>query len=94
MWESMLAMAPTLIYDGLALGGDDQPLPFSMHGGLTVPVLAETSTGTRLPWLSAAAGKIADAVPAGRALGLGGDFHSVPPPVLAPALASFRREEE
>ncbi len=40
MWESMLAMAPTLIYDGLALGGDDHCLSFSMHGGLTVPVLA------------------------------------------------------
>ena len=94
MWESMLAMAPTLVYDGLALGGDDQPLPVSTLSGITVPVLAVTSTGTQVPWLSAAAGKIADAVPVGRVLSLAGDFHSVPPPVLVPALATFYREEE
>jgi hypothetical protein len=59
-----------------------------------VPVLAVTSTGTQVPWLSAAAAKIADAVPAGRVLSLAGDFHSVPPSVLVPALATFYREEE
>ena len=86
-------MAPTLVYDGLALGGDDQSLPDSMLSGITVPVLAVTSTGTQVPWLSAATGKIADAVPAGRVLSLAGDFHSVPAPVLVPALATFYREE-
>jgi hypothetical protein len=33
-------MAPTLVYDGLALGGDGQPLPVSMLGGIKVPVAA------------------------------------------------------
>jgi hypothetical protein len=27
MWDGLLAMAPTLVYDGLALGRDDQSLP-------------------------------------------------------------------
>jgi pimeloyl-ACP methyl ester carboxylesterase len=92
MWDSLLAMAPTLVYDGLALGGDDHSLPVSMLGGLKVPVLAVTSTGTHLPWLSDSAVKMADAVPGGRYLRLDGGFHEVPPPVLVPALAEFYRE--
>jgi pimeloyl-ACP methyl ester carboxylesterase len=94
MWDSLLAMAPTLVYDGLALGGDDQSLPVSMLGALKVPVLAVTSTGTQLPWLSETAGRVADAVPGGRFLRLPGGFHEVPPPVLVPALAEFYRGGE
>jgi len=94
MWDSLLTMAPTLIYDGLALGGDDQSLPVPMLGGLKVPVLAVTSTGTQLPWLSETAGRVADAVPGGRFLRLAGGFHEVPPPVLVPALADFCRAGE
>jgi hypothetical protein len=30
MWDAFLAMAPTLVYDGLAMGGDDQSLPVNM----------------------------------------------------------------
>ncbi|MGH2395076.1 MAG: alpha/beta fold hydrolase [Candidatus Limnocylindria bacterium] len=93
-WDSLLAMAPTLVYDGLALGGDDHSLPVSMLGGLKVPVLAVTSSGTQLPWLSEAGGKVADAVPNGRFLRLAGGFHEVPTPVLVPALAGFYRGEE
>jgi pimeloyl-ACP methyl ester carboxylesterase len=89
IWDSLLAMAPTLVYDGLALGGDDHSLPVSMLGGLKVPVLAVTSTGTQMPWLSETAGRVADAVPDGRFLRLAGGFHEVPAPVLVPALAQF-----
>jgi len=48
-----------------------------------------TSTGTQLPWLSATAGKIAEAVPDGRFFSFGGRFHNVSPAVLVPALATF-----
>jgi pimeloyl-ACP methyl ester carboxylesterase len=94
MWDSMLAMAPTLVYDGLALGGDDQSVPESMLSRLKVPVLAVTSTGTQTPWLAETASKVADAVPGGRFLELPGGFHQVPPPVLVPALAKFYTDEE
>ncbi len=40
MPDSFLAMAPTLVYDALALGGDDHCLPVSMLGDLKVPALA------------------------------------------------------
>jgi pimeloyl-ACP methyl ester carboxylesterase len=94
MWDSFLAMAPTLVYDALALGGDDHSLPASMLAGLKVPVLAVTSTGTQLPWLSETGGEVADAVPDGRFLRLPGGFHEVPAPTLVPALAKFYRGEE
>ncbi|GEL18455.1 alpha/beta hydrolase [Pseudonocardia asaccharolytica] len=92
MWDSLLAMAPTLVHDGIAMGGDDQSLPVGLLAGLTVPVLAVTSTGTQLPWLSAAAGEVAAAVPGGRLARLEGGFHEVPAPVLAPSLARFYGE--
>ncbi len=94
MWDSLLGMAPTLVYDGLALGGDDQSLPVSMLGALKVPVLAVTSTGTQLPWLSETARKVADAVPGGQFVRLAGGFHEVPAPMLVPALAEFYRGGE
>jgi pimeloyl-ACP methyl ester carboxylesterase len=94
IWESFLAMAPTLVYDALALGGDDHSLPVSMLVGLTVPVLAVASTGTGLPWLSETGGAVADAMPDGRFLKLPGGFHEVPVPTLVPALAKFYRGEE
>jgi pimeloyl-ACP methyl ester carboxylesterase len=94
MWDSFLAMAPTLVYDALALGGDDHSLPVSMLAGLKVPVLAVTSAGTQLPWLSEAGGEVAEVVPDGRFVRLPGGFHEVPAPVLVPALAEFYQGEE
>jgi hypothetical protein len=91
MWDGLLALAPTLIYDGLAMGGDDQSLPADLLARVPVPVLGVTSTGTALPWLSRTAEEVAAAVPEGRCVRLEGGFHEVPPEVLAPALASFYR---
>ena len=93
VWHSLLAMAPTLVYDGLALGGDEQPLPVDLLARIRVPVLAVTSTGTALPWLSRTADEVAAAVPDGTAIRLDGGFHEVPPPVLAPALEAFYRAD-
>jgi pimeloyl-ACP methyl ester carboxylesterase len=90
-WDALLALAPTLVYDGLVMGGDDQRLPAGILAEVPVPVLAITSTGTALPWLSGTAQVVADAVPDGRAVRLDGGFHEVPPAVLAPALAAFYR---
>jgi pimeloyl-ACP methyl ester carboxylesterase len=92
LWGELLAMAPTLVYDGLALGGDDHALPLDVLGKVHVPVLAVTSTGTQLPWLSRTAEAVAAALPDGRFARLEGGFHEVPAPVLAPALAAFYRE--
>jgi pimeloyl-ACP methyl ester carboxylesterase len=91
-WPAMLAMAPTLIADGLALGGDDQSLPRELLARIDVPVLTIASTGTQVPWLARTAERVAEALPDGRAVRLEGGFHEVPAPVLAPALAAFYRE--
>jgi hypothetical protein len=94
MWDELLAMAPTVVYDGVALGGNDHSLPVDLLSGLGVPVLAVTSTGTQAPWLSQAAEAVAGAARHGRFARLEGAFHEVPTPVLAPALAEFYRAEE
>jgi pimeloyl-ACP methyl ester carboxylesterase len=91
MWEPMLAMAYTVKYDGLCLGGDDQSLPIETLSKVTVPFLSVCSSGTAMPWLHDAAEVLADALPDGRAIELPGEFHEVPGPVLAPALAEFYR---
>jgi pimeloyl-ACP methyl ester carboxylesterase len=91
MWRALLRLAPTLVYDGLVTGGDEQSLPVDLLAAVAIPVLAVTSTGTQLPWLSQTAEQVAGAVPDGRVARLSGGFHEVPSPVLAPALAEFYR---
>lgn len=89
MWPALEAMAHTLVYDAHAMGGDESPLPVDLLARLQVPVLAVTSEGTAGSWLSGTAEAVAGVVPGGRWVRLPGDFHSVPPEVLAPVLADF-----
>jgi hypothetical protein len=91
MWAALCAMAPTLVHDGLCLGGDDHSLPTGLLASVRVPVLAVTSSGTASPWLGQTAEHVAAALPAGEWVRLEGGFHEVPPAVLAPALAGFYR---
>jgi hypothetical protein len=91
MWHTLEEMAPTLRYDGLALGGDDHSLPVDLLARVGVPVLAVTSTGTSLPWMGRATAEVAAALPVGQFVCLEGGFHEVPVEVLAPALADFYR---
>jgi hypothetical protein len=91
MWHALCAMAPTLVNDGLCLGGDDHSLPVDLLASVRVPVLAVTSSGTAAPWLAQTAEHVASALPAGEWVRLDGGFHEVPPATLAPALAAFYR---
>ena len=90
MWQSLCAMAPTLVNDGLVLGGDDHSLPVDLLASVQVPALLVTSSGTA-GWLSQTAEPVAAALPAGEWVRLEGEYHQVPPAVLAPALAAFYR---
>ena len=90
MWEALRAMAPTLVHDGLCLGGDDHSLPVDLLAQVAVPSLLVTSSGTA-GWLGQAAGPVAAALPHGEWVRLEGGFHQVPPELLAPALAAFYR---
>jgi pimeloyl-ACP methyl ester carboxylesterase len=85
-WPAMQRMAPTLVYDTDVTG----------DGGLPVALLAEVVTPTLVlgsassaPWLRAAASAVAAALPHAEHRSLAGALHSVPPDVLAPALAEF-----
>jgi hypothetical protein len=91
MWAKLAALSPTLVYDGHALGGDDQSVPVELLASVGVPVLAITSTGT-MSWMAGTSEVVAATLPQGRSVRLEGGFHEVPPPVLAPALAAFYRE--
>src|SRR3954449_4944238 len=51
MWPGLEAIAPTLVYDAHAMGGDDQSLPSDVLGRIGVPLLGVTSDGTGVPWM-------------------------------------------
>ena len=91
MWQGLEAIAPTLVYDAHAMGGDDQSLPAAVLGRIGIPLLGVTSDGTGVPWMRQTVEVVADAVPDGRWVRLPGGFHQVEPAVLAPALAEFYR---
>jgi alpha-beta hydrolase superfamily lysophospholipase len=94
MWEPMLALAPTVRYDALCMGGDESPLPTELLRGVSTPFLSVNSTGTQLPWLRDSAAALAAALPNGEHAALEGGFHEVAPEVLVPALAAFYRADE
>ncbi len=87
MWESLLAMAPTVRYDALCLG--DSSLPVDRLASIDAPVLTIASTGTQKPFLRQAPAAVAAALPHGRHVELEGGFHEVPADVLTPVLAEF-----
>ena len=90
MWASLCALAPTLVHDGLALGGDDHSLPTDLLASVRVPVLAVTSSGTA-GWLGQTVEPVAGSLADGRVMRLDGGYHRVAEPVLAPVLADFYR---
>ena len=90
MWAKLSAMAPTLVHDGLCLGGYDHPLPVDLLASVRQPVLAVTSSGTA-SWLGQTAEQVAAARPSAVRARLDGGYHQVPTEVLAPGLAAFYR---
>lgn len=86
-WAGLVSLAPTILYDGLQLGGGAMGLPTDLLAKVDVPVLCVASTGSP-DWMRAAAGAAADAVQDGTLTVLEGEFHNVPVPVLAPVLAA------
>jgi hypothetical protein len=93
MWDRLATMSPTLVHDGLCLGGDDQSLPVDLLSSVGLPALLVTSSGTA-SWLGQTAEQVAAALPAGEWVRLDGGYHEVPVPVLAPVLAAFYRRED
>lgn len=89
-WDDLAQLGPTVLYDGLQLGGGQTPLPTELLQRIDVPVLSIASTGSP-DWLRDAAKAAADAVPDGTFTVLDGEFHSAPTAVVAPVVAAHHR---
>jgi pimeloyl-ACP methyl ester carboxylesterase len=89
-WDDMARLGPTVLYDGLQLGGGRTPLPTELLSRIDVPVLCVASTGSP-DWLRDAARAAADVLPDATYTVLEGEFHQAPVPVLAPVLAAHHR---
>lgn len=85
-WPALEALAHTLVYD-LTIA---EETTVDVARGVTVPTLVVDSDGTTgdLPAWAAA---LVDALPDGRHASLPGEWHDVPPEVLAPAVLDFLR---
>jgi pimeloyl-ACP methyl ester carboxylesterase len=89
-WDDFAQLGPTILYDGLQLGGGRTPLPTDLLQSIEVPVLCIASTGSP-DWLRDAASAAADTLPDGTFTLLEGEFHSAPTQVVAPVLAAHHR---
>jgi pimeloyl-ACP methyl ester carboxylesterase len=88
MWPGLEAMAHTLAYDSMCMGGSTHSGVPAELASIPVPVLTVHSTASP-NWLVAGAEAVAKTVPNGESIGLAGGFHEVPAATLAPVLAGF-----
>lgn len=86
MWPALEDMAHTLAYDAAIMG--DGSLPTEQLASVTVPTLVIDSTESPA-WLRRAAKAVAGALSNAQHRSLEGQFHDVPPAVLAPVLEEF-----
>jgi pimeloyl-ACP methyl ester carboxylesterase len=89
-WDDLARLGPTILYDGLQLGGGQTPFPTEFLAGIRVPLLCVASTGSP-DWLRDAARAAAGTVPDATYTELEGEFHAVPVELLAPVLAAHHR---
>ncbi len=87
MWSTFEAMAPTLVYDATALGGDDRSVPVERAARITRPTLVVN--GTVIPFMLPTAIALAKAIPHAQHRTLEGQSHDVDMKVLAPLLVEF-----
>ncbi len=87
MWPALEAIAPTLVYDATALGGDDRSVPVDRAARITRPALV--MNGTVIPFMRPTAIALAEAIPHAQHRTLEGQSHDVDMKVLAPLLVEF-----
>jgi len=89
MWGYLTGLAHSLPYD-CALFEPGCPVPGTRLAGIGVPTLAIAGSNT-FPWLAAATGQVAEAVPGARFESLDGQDHGVlhQPGALLPSLREF-----
>jgi len=87
MWSQLEAIAPTLVYDATAMGGEDRSVPIKRAATVTVPTLV--MNGTVIPFMLLTANTLAKAIPHAQHRTLEGQSHDVNLQVLAPVLVEF-----
>jgi pimeloyl-ACP methyl ester carboxylesterase len=87
MWSQFEAIAPTLVYDATATGGEDRSVPTKRATTVTVPTLV--MNGTVIPFMLPTANALAKAIPHAQHRTLEGQSHDVNLQVLAPVLVEF-----
>jgi pimeloyl-ACP methyl ester carboxylesterase len=86
-FESMAAVAPTLIYDAEALG-PESAVPSARAGNISMPTLVMAGSAS-YPFMDVAAQDLAKKIPKGKYRVIEGQTHEVDPAVIAPVLTEF-----
>jgi pimeloyl-ACP methyl ester carboxylesterase len=89
-WSGMVAMAPTLTYDGHVIG-DDRSVPVEIAAQVKAPTLVMdggASVGP-MPFMRPTADKLGKAIPGAQRQVVEGQSHDVHADVLAPILLKF-----
>ncbi|KAA2261485.1 alpha/beta hydrolase [Solihabitans fulvus] len=92
MWPHMIALAPTVAYDGAAVAANmmGRPLPSEWSGEITVPTLV--LDGENSPaWQRDSVQALVNLLPDAQRHSLPGADHGAPPEQLAPVLTAFLR---
>ena len=86
MWEGLLAVTPTLVYDLTIM--NEYANPAERIDGLRIPTLAMDG-GASPAWAHEAAQLLVDTIPNAKRRTLEGQTHGAAPEVLAPVLVEF-----
>lgn len=91
MWPDMESVAPTLIYDSEAMGGDDRSVPAERAAKLNAPTLVMDGGANLevMPFMHASATELAKAIPHAQHRTLEGQTHDVKAEAIAPVLTEF-----
>ena len=89
-WPALEAAGNTLVYDHLALLGDDGVVPKALAAELKIPTLVMAG-GAGFPFMRETARTLGRVIPGAQFRILDGQTHEVSPRVLAPVLAEFFR---
>ena len=91
MWAGLEALAPTLLYDAAAMGGETRLVPVERVAKVAAPTLIMDGEKSlkRYPFMRTTADALAQAMPTASRCTLKSQGHDVDAKVLAPMLAEF-----
>lgn len=87
MWPMFEAIAPTIAYDGAAIG-EDGAVPAERAARLTIPALIMDGSES-FPFMHVSAAALAEAIPNAQHRTLEGQVHEVEPEAIGPVLVEF-----